>query len=433
MYDIVVIGGGWAGFSACMEAKSRGLKTALIERNLIGGTCLNNGCIPTKSLLQSAKTFSQVQKAATFGVSAQNPQIIFSQAQERKNKLIAQLRSGMEFMLKGIDVIFGNAMIAGSDCVRVDTKELKTKRILIATGSRPTEIKDLPFDGQTILSSDHILALSIIPVSLLIVGGGVIGCEFASLYQALGTKVTVVELLPQLLPGMDADIAKKLEISFKKKGITIQTSCDVNTMDRKSFEKVLVCVGRRPAADNIGLAQAGVILNKNGSCVVNDSGATNIPSIYAAGDCTGGIMLAHYAAYQGRRFVQSVAGQPLTNSIRKQPLVPSCIFTSPEIASVGLTEEQAKQKNITIKIYKFDFLGSGMARILDETEGYVKIIADEKLGAIIGASLIGPKATELISTLTVAIQAGMTVDQLSNTILPHPTLSEAITEALHKK
>jgi dihydrolipoamide dehydrogenase len=411
MYDLTVIGAGWAGFNACMKARSLGLKSAIVERSFIGGTCLNKGCIPTKTLIQSAKLLTQIKKSAAFGIKLPSPaEVSFAQVQ---------------------DVIQGDARILGPDCVKINDKELKTKWILVATGSVPSEIKALPFDGSKILSSDHILSVTAVPKSLLIVGGGVIGCEFAGLFAALGSGVTLVELTPQLIPGMDADIARKLESSLKKKGITVRTSCDVTTLDRSGYEKTLVCVGRRPAAGGLGLVEAGVTLNKNSSCIVNDCLATNVPSIYAAGDCTGSFMLAHYAAYQGRRAVSAMsAGGAGENG--HDPLVPSCIFTDPEIAFVGLTEDQAKQKNMAIKAYRFDFMGSGMARIMDETDGYVKILSDEASCKILGASIIGPKATELISTLTVAIQAGMTVDQLANTILPHPTLSESITEALHK-
>ena len=432
MYDIIVIGAGWAGFSACMEAKARGLKVALIERGAIGGTCLNRGCIPTKSLLHSAKIFLLTKKSAQPGIPFQtSPQVIYSQAQLRKDKLLSQLRGGMEFSLKGVDVIHGDARVAGPDCVSVAGRDYRTKWILVAAGSIPIEIKDLPFDGKTILSSDHLLELSEIPQTLLVVGGGVIGCEFAGLYAALGTKVTVVELMPQLLPGMDADIAQKLEMSFKKKGIRVQTGCDVKTLDRGAFEKVLVCVGRRPAAGGLGLEELGVTVNKNGSCNINNDQSTGIPSIFAAGDCTGKFMFAHYAAYQGRRAVKAM-GNVKDETGQPETLVPGCIFTDPEISGVGLTEAQAQQRNMQVKVYRSDFLGSGMARILDETDGYVKIIADTASGKLCGASIIGPKATELISTITVAIRAGMTVDELRNTILPHPTLSEMITDALHK-
>ena len=433
MYDLIVIGAGWAGFTACMKAKSLGLKAAIVERSLIGGTCLNKGCIPTKTLIQSAKLLTQIKKSASFGITLQAPAVIsFMQVQERKDKIVSQLRSGMELMLKGVDIIQGEARVMGPDCVKVSDKDLKTRWILVATGSVPSEIKALPFDGNTILSSDHILSATALPKTLLIVGGGIIGCEFAGLFAALGSGVTLVELTPQLIPGMDADIARKLESSLKKKGITVRTSCDVTALDRAGFEKTLVCVGRRPAASGLGLAEAGVTLNKNSSCVVNDSLATNVPSIYAAGDCTGSFMLAHYAAYQGRRAVSAMSAGGVVGQDEHGTLVPSCIFTDPEIACVGLTEDQANQKNSAVKAYRFDFMGSGMARIMDETNGYVKIVSEEASGKILGASIIGPKATELISTLTVAIQAGMTVDQLANTILPHPTLSESITEALHK-
>jgi len=433
MYDLIVIGAGWAGFTASVKAKARGWKTALIERAAIGGTCLNHGCIPTKALIQSAKIFSQANKSLLFGVHFPiPPSLIFAQAQARKNKLVAQLRSGMEFSLKGVDVIPGEARISAPDCVTVAGTEYRTKWILVAAGSVPAEIPDLPFDGKTILSSDHLLALSEIPQTLLVVGGGVIGCEFAALYTALGTKVTIVETMPQLLYGMDADLAQKLETSLKKKGVLVRTGCDVKTIDRSVFQTVLVSVGRRPAAAGLGLEELGVAFDGNGSCGIDANLATSVPSIFAAGDCTGKFMFAHYAAHQGRRAVDCMGTGRTAMRGRPDELVPACIFTDPEIASVGLTETAAKKLNIGIKIYTSDFLGSGMARIMDETDGYVKIIANAASGEIEGASIIGPKATELISTLTVAIQAGMTVDQLRDIILPHPTLSEMITESLHK-
>ncbi|HNQ51141.1 MAG TPA: dihydrolipoyl dehydrogenase [Candidatus Omnitrophota bacterium] len=431
MYDLVVIGAGWAGISACMEARSRGMKCALIEKGALGGTCLNTGCIPTKALIQSAKIFSTAKKAASFGVSLQAPEIVFSQVQERKNKIIAQLRNGINAMLTGVDIIQAQARVLGPDRVQAGNAEYKTKWILAATGSVPVQLKDLPFDGTSVLSSDQILALTDIPRSLLIVGGGVIGCEFASLFACLGARVTIVELMAQLLPGMDADIASKLAVCFKKKRIDVKTSCDVRTIDRSGFEKTLVCVGRKPFAADLGLEAAGAVVQANGASAVNDMMQTGVPSIYAAGDCTGGIMLAHYAAFQGRGAVSAMAGAFTAASAPCGPVVPSCVFTDPEIACTGLSEERARQLGMSIRPYRFDFMGSGMARILDETEGYVKILAEEQTGRIVGGSIIGPRATELIGTITVAAQSGMTVEQLRNTILPHPTLSESITEALH--
>jgi dihydrolipoamide dehydrogenase len=230
---------------------------------------------------------------------------------------------------------------------------------------------------------------------------------------------------------MDPGAARKLETVFKKKGIIVKTSCDVKTLDTKTFSKTLVCVGRKPALDGLGLDKMGLTLNKAKGLSVDDSLSTNIPSIYAAGDCTAGLMLAHFAGYQGRRAVEAMTGRSSPDADSAGQLVPSCIFTDPEIACVGLSEDQAKQKGLLVTVSRFDFMASGMARIMDETDGYVSIVSEQGSGKLLGASIIGPKATELISTMTVAIRSGMTAAQLKNTILPHPTLSESIAEALH--
>lgn len=430
MYDLIVIGAGWAGISACMEAGARGLTCALIDKGPLGGTCLNTGCIPTKVLIQSAELYSQAKRAAGFGIEIPSAQLDFRKVQERKQKLVATLGSGIGSMIKGTQVIQSSAEVIAPDCVRTDSTEHRARWILVATGSRPAQMKDMPFDGNLVLSSDDILNLSEPPRSLLIVGGGVIGCEFAGLFSSLGTRVTIVELTAQLLPGMDRDIAAKLTACFKKKKIDIRTSCDARTVDRAAFEKTLVCVGRRPCTQGFGLEETGVALRNDGACTVDDMMRTNIPSIFAAGDCTGGIMLAHFAAFQGRRAVKAMTGITAPVPGGFGAVVPGCVFTDPQIASVGLTEDRAAQLNVKVRTYRFDFMASGMARILNETDGYVKIIVQEATGKVVGAGIVGPKATELISTLTVAVQAGMTVEQLRDTILPHPTLSEAITEAL---
>ncbi len=402
----------------------------MIDKGPLGGTCLNTGCIPTKTLIHSAKLYSQVKKAAGFGIEIPSSHLDFHKVQQRKQRIIGLLGNGIDSLLKGTQVIQAEAQVIAPDCVRTDSAELRAKRILVATGSIPAQIKDMPFNGNSVLSSDDALKLPEPPESLLIVGGGVIGCEFAGLFSSLGTRVTIVELTGQLLPGMDSDIAARLTACFKKKRIDVRTSCDVRTVDRSVFEKTLVCVGRRPCTQGLGLEQTGVSLRPDGACTVDDMMQTNIPSVFAAGDCTGGIMLAHFAAFQGRRAVKSMSGIPAQVPGDFGPAVPGCVFTDPEIASVGLTEERAAQSNVRVRVYRFDFMASGMARILDETDGYVKIITQESTGKIVGAGIIGPKATELISTLTVAVQAAMTVEQLRDTILPHPTLSEAITEAL---
>jgi dihydrolipoamide dehydrogenase len=428
MYDLAIIGAGWAGFNAALRAKKAGLSVALIDKAPLGGTCLNRGCIPTKALIQSAKVYSLSKKAATFGVTMESARINLAEVQSRKDKIIQQLRQGMQSMLTGIDCISGQAEFVSSQELLVSGQSLKAKNFLIASGSRPYELKDLPFDGKKVLSSDHILSLNEIPRSLLIVGGGVIGCEFASFFTAIGCQVTIVELLPQILPQEDKEVVKKLETTFKKKGVKVNTSTDAKSIDITAFDLILVCVGRIPNTDGLGLERANVNLDK-GKIQVDQYLRTSNPAIYAAGDVTGKVMLAHYAAYQGEiaaeNSINAASPQPADN-----PIVPNCIFTDPEIASVGLCEEAARSEAREIEVRKFDFLASGMARILDETDGFIKVILDKNTGILIGASIIGPRATELIATFGIAISSKLTVQQFKHTIFAHPTLSESIGEVL---
>jgi len=427
-YDLAVIGAGWAGFNAAIRAKELGLKVCLIEKGPIGGTCLNRGCIPTKALIQSTKVYSLTKKSNLFGVDAPNPQINFIKIQERKEKIIQQLRLGMQFMLKGIDFLNGEAQILSPEELKVAEQIIKTKFILIATGSKPMEIAGLKFDGQKIISSDDILNLKEIPKSLLIIGGGVIGCEFASLFSILGTQVSIVELMPQLLPGTDKEVAKKLEAIFKKKAIKVNTNTDAKSVDLNNYDLVLVCIGRTPDIGNLDLDKIGVKLEK-GRIIVDEYLRTDAPNIYAAGDCATKTMLAHFAAYQGRIAAENITNPDNPRKADNQN-IPNCIFTDPEIASVGFSEENAVEKSIAIKINKFDFLGSGMARILEETEGFMKIISDTKTNVILGAFIIGPRATELIGILTLAVSSRLTISQIQETIFAHPTLSESISDAL---
>lgn len=425
-YDLTIIGAGWAGFNAALKAKESGLKVALIEKGEIGGTCLNRGCIPTKTLIHSGKVLSLIKKAPVFGIDISNPAINFAKIQERKNRVIQQLQQGMQSMLKGIDIIKGEANILSSEEIAVSDQTIKSKYILIATGSQPYELGILKFDARRIISSDELLEIKEVPAALLIVGGGVIGCEFAALFSALGAKVTLVEVKPQLLPGEDKEVSKKLESIFKKKGIIVKTNTDVSVLDNSQYDLILVCVGRTAHTQNLGLEKIGINVDR-GKIITDESLRTNIPNIYAAGDCTAKIMLAHYAAYQGR-----IAVENMVNSGKRKDStpIPNCIFTDPEIASVGLSEENAQSQGYAIQVYKFDFLGSGMARILDENEGFIKIISDTKTDIILGATIIGPKATELIGILTLAVSSGLKIKDIKETIFAHPTLSESIAETL---
>jgi len=426
MYDLTIIGAGWAGFNACIKAKELGLKVALIDKGPIGGTCLNLGCIPTKTLIQSAKVFSLVKKSANFGVEAHDPLIDFAKAQERKDKIIQQLRLGMQSMLGGIDFLNGEAEILSSTRINIGDKTIETKFILIATGSRPLELADLRFDGKKIISSNEIINLKSIPKSLLIIGGGVVGCEFASLFGSLGTQVSIVERMAQLLPGEDLEVAKKLETILKKRGIKINTNSDALNSPFSDYDLVLLSIGRAAVIGD--LDKVGIRIEK-GKIVTDDHMQTSIPNIYAAGDCTGRIMLAHYAAYQG-----CIAAENIVHPDAPKPAdnvnIPSCIFTDPEIASIGLNENNAKLQGREINIHKFDFLGSGMARILNETEGFTKVVSDKNTGVLLGASIIGPRATELIGIFSVAVSGGLKVSQIKQTVFAHPTLSESIHEAV---
>lgn len=428
-YDLAIIGAGWAGFNAAIKAKKSGLKVALIENDQLGGTCLNRGCIPTKALIQSAKTYTLTKKSKGFGIETSAPKINFSEIQARKDKIVQELRQGMELELKGIDVLHQEARILSKDTLKAGRDELNAKFILIATGSRPAQLKDIRFDAKKIISSDDILKLNDIPDSLLIIGGGVIGCEFAGLFSTLGSGVSIIEKMPQLLPGVDKEVARRLESEFKKKGIKVNTNADAQGVDLNNYELVLLCVGRIANTQNLGLEELGVALEK-GNIKVDEYLRTNIPNIYAAGDCTGKICLAHYAAYQG-----TIAGENIANpaNLKKcdNEIVPDCIFTDPQIAAIGLDEESAINKGFQIKVNKFDFRGSAMARILDEAQGFIKIISDAKTDSLLGCSIIGPAATELIGVFGLALTCQLKASQLKNTIFAHPTLSECIHQTLN--
>jgi len=426
-YDLTIIGAGWAGFNAALKAKELGLNVCLIDKGDIGGTCLNRGCIPTKALIQSAKVYSLSKKCANFGIENSVPSANFAKIQERKDKIVQQLRSGMQFRLKNIEFLNAEAQILSPNEIKAGGRNIKTRFIIIACGSEPFELQALKFDGKKIFSSDDVLNLKEFPKTILIIGGGVIGCEFASLFCSLGTQVTIVEMMPQILPGIDKEVARKLESIYKKKGVKVYVNTDAATQDLSSFDLVLVAVGRTPNTRGLGLDKLGVNLEKN-KIIADEYLQTNIPNIYAAGDCTGKIMLAHFAAYQGEIAAENIAqGQ---SKKANNTTVPNCIFTDPEIANVGLSEEEAVSRGIEAKVSKFDFLASGMARILDEADGFIKVLSDKKTDAVIGSSIIGPKATELIANFSLAISCGLKCRQIKEAIFAHPTLSESIHEAI---
>ncbi len=427
-YDLIIIGAGWAGFSAALRAKERGLKVALVEKDKIGGTCLNYGCIPTKSLIQSAKIYNLIKKSAVFGVSLSQGKLEFNRIQSRKDALVGQLRQGMRAMLKGVDFLEDEARLISRDTVQIGGHGVTTKFILISSGSKITKLPNFKFDGQKIISSNDALELKEVPSAVMIIGAGAIGCEFTGLFSILGAKVAIAEKMPQLLPGLDKDVARKIESIFKKRGIKVMLNSDAcdPAVILKDYDKLLVCIGRTANTGGLGLENAGVATEK-GRIIVDDNLKTNIDNIYAAGDCASKVMLAHLAAWQGESAVNNMVSPAHQKDNQG---IPNCVYTDPEIASVGINEEGAAESGIPVRIHRFDFKGCGMARILEEPEGFVKIISDKNNGRILGAAIIGPRATELIGIITLAINNSLKVSQLRDTVFAHPSLSESLSEAL---
>jgi dihydrolipoamide dehydrogenase len=444
-YDVVVIGSGPAGYAAAFRAAQLGGRVAMVEKDLVGGTCLNRGCIPTKSLLEAAAVLDQMKRAEAFGLICDNPRPDMAKLIERKERHVAKLRGGVEQLAKGlgVEIVRGTATLAGQRKVSVSAdageRTLTAKAIIIASGSEPLELKALPFDRTTVLSSTSILELRELPESLLIVGGGYIGCEFATVFASLGTKVTIVEMLNQLLPGQDARVARTIQASFKKRAITLHLETKVEKLDVDQggatatlsngetvrADKVLVSVGRRLNADGLGLETVG-IKTENGRIVVDDYLETNVPGIYAVGDVNGHWLLAHVGHHEGLVAAENAMGGMSKMDYRA---VPAGVYTHPEIATVGLDEAHAAEAGHEVVTGRFPFGATAKAIVAEEPDGFVQIVADAKTKQILGVQIIGPHATDLISEAAVLVQTEATLDELVETIHPHPTLSEALMEA----
>lgn len=449
-YDVIVIGSGPGGYVTAIRASQLGLKTAIIERESLGGICLNWGCIPTKALLKSAQVFEYLNHAKEYGISADNIKADFGAVIKRSRDVADGMSKGIQFLMKKnkIDVIMGTATVKAGKKVEVKAADGKTethdaKHIIIATGARSRQLPNLPQDGKKIIGYREAMTLPKLPKTMVVVGSGAIGVEFAYFYATMGTKVTIVEFLPNIVPVEDEEVSKQLEKSLKKIGIDIMTEASVESVDTKGdiskatvktktgnvileAEIVLSAVGIEANITGLGLETVGIATDK-GKIVVDKYYATNVPGYYAIGDCVPGQALAHVASAEGITCVEKIAG------VHTEPIdyknIPGCTYCQPEVASVGMTEKQAKEAGYTLKVGKFPFSASGKASASGAKDGFVKIIFDAKYGEILGAHMIGANVTEMIAEIVAIRKLETTGHELIKTIHPHPTMSEAIMEA----
>ncbi|HEV8376314.1 MAG TPA: dihydrolipoyl dehydrogenase [Candidatus Polarisedimenticolia bacterium] len=452
-FDLVVIGAGPGGYIGAIRASQLGLRTALIEKDAeLGGTCLLRGCIPTKALLQSAAMHHTLQHAGEFGFKISGVQLDFPAVQKRKAAIVERLSKGVAFLMKKnrVQVFEGTGKIDGPFRVSVASRSgrsqiLEAKNILLATGSEAKGLPGIEPDGKKILTSDHALELSAVPKSIIILGAGAVGVEFASIFSSFGTQVTVVELLPRAVPGEDEEISKELERCFKKRGITVRTGVKVQKAspsakgveviltsgeggkpETLSAEFLLLGVGRRPKSDGLGLEKTKVIVEK-GFVRTDAVYRTAEPGLWAIGDLVGRAPLAHVASHEAVAAAEAMAGgEPHPINYDQ---VPWCTYCDPEVARVGLTEKQAQERGHSVKSGKFPFSVLGRAQILGETEGFVKIVTDQKYGEVLGVHIIGPKATELVAEGAALLALEATTESIVATLHAHPSLSEAVGEA----
>ncbi|OAT79968.1 dihydrolipoyl dehydrogenase [Desulfotomaculum copahuensis] len=446
-YKVIFIGGGPGGYVGAIRAAQLGASVALVEKDEVGGTCLNRGCIPTKALAAGAEALHTVRRAGEFGISTGEISVDFGRLMERKQQVVSRLVQGVQFLLKKnkVELIQGAGRLTAPGHVRVTAadgavSELEAENIVLATGTEPALISALGYDGEKVITSNEALNLTAVPRRLLIIGGGVIGCEFACIFNALGAQVTVVEMMPSILPMVDREAARQMQGLLKRQGITVKTKVKIEAV-RKTEQEVtavleggleiaadliLISIGRVMNTAGLGLAVAGVAAGPRGEVPVDGRMQTNVPGIYAVGDITGRIQLAHVASAQALAAVDNIMGRPREMDYR---VVPSCIFTHPEVASVGLSTQEAEAQGLAVKAGKFPLLASGKAQAMGETEGFVKVLADAGSDRVLGVHIIGAHATDLIAEAAVAIQLNATVEQLAQTIHAHPTLAEAVMEA----
>ena len=450
--DLVVIGSGPGGYVAAIKAAQLGLKVALVEKDpTLGGTCLNVGCIPSKALLHSTETWRHVQHAKHHGiVGAEKLSFDVPTMLANKDKVVAQLNKGVEFLVskRGVEIVRGLGRLgkAGQVLVRGSAGErvLETKNILIATGSVPVELPFMKFDGETVISSDHGISLKAVPEKMVVVGAGAIGLELGSVWARLGSQVTVVEMLPAIGgPAYDADIAKAAQAAFEKQGIKFELGAKVTGVkktaagfaltaerDGKALEfpadKILVAVGRKANTTGLGAAEAGLKLDERGRVAIDAHYATNLPGVFAIGDVVVGPMLAHKAEEEGVAIAENLAGK---HGHVNYGVIPGVIYTDPEVACVGLSEAEAKAKNLEIKVGKFQLQGNGRAIATDGTTGFIKVIADAKTDKVLGVQMVAKGASEMIAAACAHMEYGGSAEDIARTCFAHPTVSESFKEA----
>lgn len=445
-YDVIVLGSGPGGYVTAIRASQLGFKTAVIEKESLGGVCLNWGCIPTKALLKSAQVFDYLKHADDYGLKVESYGKDFDAVVNRSRNVAEGMSKGVQFLMKKnkIDVIIGYGKIKPGKKVDVDGAEYSADHIIISTGARSRELPSLPQDGKKVIGYRKAMTLEKQPKKLIIVGSGAIGVEFAYFYNAMGTEVTVVEYMPRIVPVEDEEISKQLERSFKKSGIKIMTSTEVTAVDTSGkgvkasvktkkgedtleADVVLSAVGIKSNIENIGLEEVGIVTDRD-KILVNDYYQTNMPGYYAIGDVTAGPALAHVASAEGILCVEKIAGQHV--EALDYSNIPGCTYCSPEVASVGLTEAQAKEQGLEVKIGKFPFSASGKASAGGNTEGFVKVIFDAKYGEWLGCHMIGAGVTDMIAEAVLGRKLETTGHEVLKTIHPHPTMSEAVMEAV---
>ena len=446
-YDVVLIGSGPGGYVAAIRAAQLGLKTAVIEREALGGVCLNWGCIPSKALLKNAEVVSYFNRADEFGLKMENFSADFSVAMDRSRKVVDRNTKGVAFLLdkNKVDHIQGSGKVVGVGKVEVspDGNVIESKNIVISTGARPRSIAPLPIDGEKIITSRESITLSDLPKSIIIVGGGAIGVEFAYIYRMYGVDVTIVEMLPRLVPNEDEDISAQLERSFKRENINVMTGAGVigsdtsgsgvkvtvdkdGTQEVLECDKVLVAIGVQPNVEDLGLETIGIASDRSG-IIVDDRMATNVPGIYAIGDVNGKMPLAHVASAQALVAVEDIAG--LETQALDYAYMPRATYCHPQIASFGLTETQAREQGKDINVGTFNVQANGKAAALGENSGLVKLVVDAKYGEILGGHMIGPEVTELLGELSMTRILEGTVLELGWAVHSHPSLSEMLKEA----